>query len=45
MVSCHPRNAVLALRARISLSAVMTGLDPGIHLLMKNDGLPDQVRQ
>jgi hypothetical protein len=33
MVSCHPRNAALAIRADFSL--VMPGLDPGIHHLRK----------
>jgi hypothetical protein len=30
MVSCHPRNAALAIRA-----LAMPGLDPGIHHLRK----------
>jgi hypothetical protein len=42
MVSCHPRNAALALRADFLL--VMPGLDPGIHRLQES-WIADQVRQ
>jgi hypothetical protein len=32
-------------KSRDVLELVMPGLDPGIHLLAKKDGLPGQARQ
>jgi hypothetical protein len=45
LLSFVMRPALSFFRMRSALSFVMPGLDPGIHLLAKNDGSPDQARR